>query len=142
VCVSAHVSIYQRFKEVERKALQCHPSSHIALHCWDGYCSPILSSTIEKGATMKHYADLGSVFRNSPCIEFPGVWAVYINGGDERLFPTFADAIDKGKELSDIYDNVSICWIASDNDPRIGQVWFTPFYCHGKFTPFGVYKST
>jgi len=91
---------------------------------------------------MKTYAELGHVHRNEPCQEYPGEWLSYLNGGDEKSFPTFEEARNDAADRQDASpDNVetSVCWKCSDNDPRQGQVWFTGFYQHGKWNVFGRY---
>ena len=98
---------------------------------------------------MKTYAELGHVHRGEPCIEYPGEWLVYSKGEEKGSFTSFADAFDCALDWSKEYDSkeqdepirVSICWKCSDNDPRVGAVWFTGFYQHGKFNQFGDYKS-
>lgn len=101
---------------------------------------------------MRAYAELGTVYRTEPCVEYPGKWLVYFPNRkveEENSFATFEEAyaFAKTKEgyfpddhyLSSIH--VSICWNCSDNDPRVGQVWFTGFYQHGRFNHFGDYKT-
>lgn len=92
---------------------------------------------------MKTYAELGHVYRGDPCVEYPGEWLVYTNGGDEKSFPsyeeTFKVARKQSDSLEDLNVKVSICWKCSDNDPRQGQVWFTGFYQHGYFGIYGSY---
>lgn len=102
---------------------------------------------------MKKFAELKGYERNAPCQEYPGRWLVYYPNRkveDQHEFPTFEEAYTfaKTKEgcfpedpfLSPIH--VSICWDASEDDPRIGKVWFTGFYQHGKFDQFGRYISS
>lgn len=96
---------------------------------------------------MKKYAELGTVHRCEPCVEFPGTWLVYINGDappGEPTFGSFEEAHIFAKrewEITPIEPTpkVSVCWKASDDDPRVGQVWFTPYYQHGYFDQFGRY---
>lgn len=94
---------------------------------------------------MKTYAELGHVHRCEPCIEYPGEWLVYANGGDETSHTTFDEAfsvaVDRQNNEEEHNVTYSICWKCSDNDPRVGAVWFTGFYQHGKFNQFGDYKS-
>ena len=95
---------------------------------------------------MKHYAELGTVYRNQPCIEFPGSWLVYVDGNELGQYPTFQEAYDFATEqweapMSSVDTKVSVCWACSENDPRVGEVWFTGFYQHGTFDQFGRYKS-
>jgi hypothetical protein len=95
---------------------------------------------------MRTFAELGHVHRNQPCIEYPGEWLVYVDGGDETSHVSFEAAYQHGLLVveDDWYsadESVSICWKCSDNDPRVGKAWFTGFYQHGKFNQFGVYKS-
>lgn len=99
---------------------------------------------------MKTYAQLGHVWRTEPCVEYPGEWIVYSNGNEPGSFPTFDEAYQGAVKRVQEYDSkeqdqeveVSICWACSDKDPRIGEVWFTSFYKHGKFNQFGSYVST
>lgn len=93
---------------------------------------------------MKKFAELGHVHRGSPCEEYPGSWLVFASGNDidNNSFVSFEDAWSRAHELVNAdADKVSICWQASDNDPRVGMVWFTGFYQHGRFDLFGNYKS-
>lgn len=101
---------------------------------------------------MKHYNELGHVYRTEPCIEYPGKWIVYYPGRnvkDSNTFPSFTDAYNfastkEGHFPTDTFmsdTHVSICWECSEDDPRQGEVWFTPFYQHGKFDRYGRYKS-
>jgi hypothetical protein len=106
--------------------------------------------------TLKKYSELGHVWRNEPCQEYPGEWLVFsqpdsVSEGDQevRSFPSFNEAMVYARTRVDAYDSkeqswpidISICWKCSDNDPRHGQVWFTGFYQHGEFNLFGEYKS-
>lgn len=38
--------------------------------------------------------------------------------------------------------DIAIYWKCSDNDPRVGQVWFTGCYQHGRFNIFGAYRES
>jgi hypothetical protein len=97
---------------------------------------------------MKKYAELGTVHRGEPCQEYPGEWLVY-SGKQEKSFDSFEKAKAWAETEVEILftieavepPRVSICWKCSDNDPRVGQVWFTGFYQHGKFNIFGSYIS-
>jgi hypothetical protein len=97
---------------------------------------------------MRTFAELGHVHRCEPCIEYPGEWLVFIQGAVSS-HATFDNAMKVALGGVSGYDTlpqdeplrVSICWKCSDNDPRVGQVWFTGFYQHGKFNQFGAYKS-
>jgi hypothetical protein len=104
-----------------------------------------MSSHQHRANTMKRYAELGTVYRNQPCIEYPGQWVVYCNGEEAGQHPIFQEAYSQAGEVWDkatLNDNrVSICWQCSENDPRIGEVWYTGFYQHGSFDSFGRYKS-
>jgi len=86
---------------------------------------------------MKGYAQLGHVFRTEPCVEYPGEWLVFIEGKESGSFDSF-DIVFKFAEEK---EEASICWSCSDNDPRVGEVWFTGFYQHGRFDQFGRYKT-
>lgn len=101
---------------------------------------------------MRAYKDLGHVHRGEPCQEYPGKWLVYYPGRkveEMHSFSSFEEAFafaktKKGFFPEDTYifpSFVWICWACSDNDPRIGEVWFTGFYRHGKFDVFGNYIS-
>lgn len=107
---------------------------------------------------MRKFAELGTVHRCEPCQEYPGEWLVYcpiavsfqVGELGESSHPDFETALGHARKLIDKLENVkaeynpreiSICWKCSDNDPRVGKVWFTGFYQHGKFDWFGNYKS-
>ena len=98
---------------------------------------------------LKPYNKLGTTHRNEPCIEYPGEWIVYSAGEEHSSHPNYdaayvaayQEALEYDKRDQHVPINISICWKASDNDPRIGEVWFTSFYEHGKFNQFGSYKS-
>jgi hypothetical protein len=116
---------------------------------------------------LKKYAELGTVHRCEPCQEYPGEWLVMIpenvgpcwtrfwfseersHGGHSHQ--SFDDALQIAKKFLDYLENekieynptkISVAWKCTDNDPRIGQVWFTGFYQHGKFNFFGDYRAT
>lgn len=97
--------------------------------------------------TMKTYAQLGHVYRCEPCVEYPGAWLVYINGDSppgDPTFNSFEEAWSFAKrewEINplEVTPKISVCWKASDNDPRIGEVWFSPYYQHGWFDQYGKY---
>lgn len=100
---------------------------------------------------MKTYAQLQGYERNAPCQEYPGEWLTYSEGKERGSFPNLGLALAYAEELVKEWDNskdrdvpiqVSVCWKASDNDPRIGEVWFTGFYQHGKFNQFGSYVAS
>jgi hypothetical protein len=94
---------------------------------------------------MKKYADLGTAHRCEPCVEWPGQYLIFINGNapvSEESFPNFEAAYlaaQKEWELStlEVAPRVSICWQATDGDPRVGQVWFTSYYQLGWINQFG-----
>lgn len=95
---------------------------------------------------MRTYSELGHVHRTEPCLEYPGEWLVFIDGGAAGEFTrdTFEAAFELATERNEsasVGTEVSICWNCSDNDPRLGEVWFTGFYQHGKFDRFGRYRS-
>lgn len=107
---------------------------------------------LDEPKNLKKFAELGHVHRTEPCQEYPGTWMVYYTTpAKDNEFPnaTYADAHRKARQLLREYDwedrgfplKLSICWMASENDPRIGEVWFTGFYQHGKFNQFGEYKT-
>lgn len=80
-------------------------------------------------------SELGTVHRCKPCFEYPGTWQVYVNGfetdtvvdnpNDPLSAKDIAYSLAKGKGDD---CRVSVCWEASENDPRVGMVWFTGFY--------------
>jgi len=87
---------------------------------------------------MKRYSELTTAERGAPCVEYPGQWIVYC-GESTAVFPSLLAAIDAARSAG---VTASVCWSASDNDPRIGEVWFTGFYTHGRTDTFGRYRST
>lgn len=116
---------------------------------------------------LKKYNDLGTVHRTAPCLEYPGMWIINIPGyldsdwsrfwrSEEReslghSHPSFEVALQKAKEFLSYlerckveYDprDIMISWKCSDNDVRIGKIWFTPFYTHGRFNYWGIYTQT
>jgi hypothetical protein len=94
--------------------------------------------------------------RGEPCQEYPGQWLLYTNGNNETPFPTLEEAKAAGDKILNDWDDqasevdpdiltfprVTICWRCSDDDPRMGKVWFTGFYKHGAFNLFGFYIET
>lgn len=96
---------------------------------------------------LKKFAELGTVHRNEPCQEYPGCYIVSYNGDENASFRDFSNAFGHALDCVADYDKteqlealkLSIAWQASDNDPRIGQVWFTGFFKHGEFNQFGTY---
>jgi hypothetical protein len=100
------------------------------------------------------YSQLGHVWRTEPCQEYPGQWLLYWpgeTGQQEESYPSFMEALNQGRKKIATLEtlrqdfnacDVSICWKCSDNDPRIGEVWFTGFYQQGKFNAFGQYRDT
>lgn len=102
--------------------------------------------------SLRKFAELGQVHRGEPCQEYPGEWMVYYKSPDEDIEVSkgsFDEAYQAASKFLIKYDadvrefplQLSICWKCSDNDPRVGQVWFTGFYQHGKFNQFGSYVS-
>lgn len=108
---------------------------------------------------LKRYAELGHVHRTEPCFEYPGEWLLCIPKALEDKCADYyreshasqKEAQDCGQRLlawleqSQVEYNpreISICWKCSDDDPRLGQVWFTPFYRHGSWSVWGQYRST
>lgn len=92
-------------------------------------------------------------------MEYPGEWLLCIPKALESLcreqyqesHTSQADARQAGDKLLMWLEyhrieynpsEITVCWKCSDEDPRIGQVWFTPFYRHGQWTFFGGYKET
>jgi hypothetical protein len=116
---------------------------------------------------MKKYTELGTTHRTEPCEEYPGEWLVCI---PESLgpnwnrwwfskpratlghsFQTFDEAMNIAKSFLTYLEDqrvqynpssISICWKCTDNDPRIGECWFTGFFMHGRFNLFGDYRTT
>lgn len=108
---------------------------------------------------LRAYAELGTVHRTEPCQEFPGEWLLCIPKALEgkcaehykESHTTLREAQAAGEHLLSWLEynrieynpkDITVCWKCSDEDPRIGQVWFTPFYRHGSWTFFGGYKET
>jgi hypothetical protein len=92
---------------------------------------------------MLTYSQLGTTHRGDPCKEYPGMWLVFAIGKEVASRDTFDDAwscADVACKMAPP-ETVSICWKCSDDDPRMGQVWFTGFYQHGKFDAFGRYRN-
>lgn len=82
---------------------------------------------------LKKFSELGTVHRGEPCQEYPGMWIVYTTkpyGQEDQEFHNkeaarhYANAVARFNDVQ----KVSVCWKCSDNDPRVGQVWFTGFY--------------
>lgn len=81
---------------------------------------------------LKKFSQLGKVYRVEPCQEYPGRYLVFTDGNDEKdcgpnLLDAYADVMRRDLDQNDIRKH-SICWQASEDDPRIGEVWFTGFY--------------
>lgn len=92
---------------------------------------------------LKPYAELESYERHYPCLEYPGKWVIYIDGNDAMEHESFSDALNMSRELWEaVQGKVSIAWICTEGDPRVGQVWFTGFYIHGEFDQFGNYRTS
>lgn len=108
---------------------------------------------------LRPYAELGHICRTEPCQEYPGEWLLSIPEGvkshvgehytekhDSRLAAISAgDRLLSWLEYNRVEYNprdVGVYWKCSDNDPRVGQVWFTPYYKDGNWTFFGGYKQT
>lgn len=107
---------------------------------------------------LKKFAELGTANRGDPCQEYPGKWLIHYpycleeiigeNGEIEQSSLDDAKCAVKGlirrleeKQIEYNPRDITISWKCSDNDPRIGQVWFTGFYVHGRFSFFGQYES-
>ena len=93
---------------------------------------------------MRKYADLGHVYRTESCEEYPGEWLVYTNGRNEGSFASLNEAIQEAKKRYEnvrLEDQISVCWLATNHDPRIGETWFTGFYQHGTIDTWGNYRS-
>lgn len=110
---------------------------------------------------LKKFSELGHVHRTEPCEEYPGIWIVHIpkhisfEGKEfdsyEQTFSSCEDAKFHARTV--MYNleqlrmefnpvEITVSWKCSDNDPRIGEVWFTPYYMHGRFNAFGDYRET
>lgn len=90
---------------------------------------------------MRTYAELGHVHRGEPCVEYPGQWFVLIGGAERYACTDREEAVRAATAFSKVDENwdytISVFWSCSDNDPRVGQVWFTGCYTfiswrHGK----------
>lgn len=95
-------------------------------------------------AILKKFADLDTSHRGEPCQEYPGEWLVYADGKEVACRPTFNDAYSCADAVWNALSDpgkVSVCWSASADDPRIGEVWFTSFYQHGWIDSFGTYRT-
>ncbi len=92
---------------------------------------------------LKPYSQLNTAHRCEPCQEYPGQWHTYLDGNEEQSFSTWHEAFVNAAVRWEQAEGseVSVCWKASDNDPRIGEVWFTPFYQDGKIGIDGIYGS-
>ncbi len=96
---------------------------------------------------MKHFAELTTSERINPCIEYPGRWFVNYHpapgaAGEpfDAEFATLEEAMAKARTSGEV-PAYSISWCASDDDPRVGQVWFSGFYIHGRFNAAGKYTG-
>jgi len=89
-------------------------------------------------------AELCTVHRTQPCDDYPGRWILYHAGLElyrsKDFRNTFEFAVRLGARKGEL-DGASICWDASEGDPRIGQVWFAGYYTHGTWDIFGQYRS-
>lgn len=97
---------------------------------------------------LKTFAELGHVYRTNPCVEYPGLWVVYLDGADKGQHLTLAEAQVAARQVWDaaVQDEqsegeVSIGWLCSPDDPRIGSAWFTGYYTHSWIDTFGRYRS-
>lgn len=106
---------------------------------------------------MKLLSELTHVNRCEPTSDYPGKWIVSYPSTDpsapklEKSFSSFEPALayacfrlmqyedDKVEYDSRLF---TISWVASDNDPRIGEVYFTGCYTHGRFNIWGEYVRT
>lgn len=111
--------------------------------------------TILDRLMMKTYTQLQTHERGAPCLEYPGEWLLYLpipyKGSHTHTYPTLEEAKRAAMRITNVFEEagleydirkVSIGWKCSDNDPRIGQVWFTGFFVHGRYNLFGDYKET
>lgn len=94
--------------------------------------------------SLPRFADLTTRNRIEPTVEYPGKWLVALNGNIvEKDAGSLDAAIRKAKtvwEDAPMDSIVAVAWEASNDDPRIGELWFTGFYQHGKIDPFGRYR--
>jgi hypothetical protein len=93
---------------------------------------------------MKRYNELTTVDRGNPCVEYPGEWIVYYNDHEDtsRSFDSLEAAYLSAQQFANVTEFCpSVNWAASPDDPRVGEVWFTGFYRHGKFDQFGRYSQ-
>ena len=101
------------------------------------------------------YAALTSVNRGEPCQEYPGDWIIHLpiphQGQTEHKCTSLGAARQTAERILMAFESakleydptqVTISWKCSDNDPRVGETWFTGFYTHGKYNIFGDYKRT
>lgn len=104
---------------------------------------------------LRKFSELGTVHRNQPCQEYPGVWNVNLPASvrisDNTKYATFQEAQDGAKYALDLLDRagiefnpreITISWSCSDDDPRVGKTWFTPFYVVCRASFFGGFVST
>ncbi len=81
---------------------------------------------------MKTYMQLTTVDRGAPCLEYPGTWYGYLNGREVAVLSgkgaeDMAFTLAREKHIP--YENcVEVGWLADDNDPRVGEIWFTSYY--------------
>jgi len=88
------------------------------------------------------YSELTHVNRGAPCAEYPGQWIVYAKGEVVGTFDSKDGAMLCAQTIVDTTsEKVSVCWACSDDDPRVGQVWFTGYYQLGYFDSFGRWVS-
>lgn len=105
--------------------------------------------------SLPKYSELTSIHRGDPCQEYPGKWLLNLplpyEGKTQYEYPTVGAAriwalriLNSFEESKQEYDpsKTSISWECSDNDPRVGQVWFTGYYMHGRYNIFGSYNIT
>jgi hypothetical protein len=89
-------------------------------------------------------ADLCTVHRGEPTADYPGRWILYHAGQElyrsKDYANTFDFAVRIGARKGEL-DGATICWDASDGDPRVGQGWFTGFYQEGRWNQFGQYVT-
>jgi hypothetical protein len=106
---------------------------------------------------LKSYAELGTVHRGAPCQEYPGTWLVTVSNDitsksnrGTMLCGSKNEAITAGTALVNTLEDelveynprdIGVCWQASDNDPRVGEVWFTGFYKLGHWNHFGHFRE-
>lgn len=90
---------------------------------------------------MKTLAELGHAGRTQPCREYPGRWETISENGITRHASLPGAKAHAQTIALDTSGPVSVFWECTPGDPRIGKVWFTPFYRDGYCDEFGIYRT-